>query len=302
MTARSTTRLFALTILALGLPTALWADGTGAQRAPHVSTAPPPQADSSDVSCSDAGMPAGTVSSVSGAAFAQAPGEDPRSLACDDVVRACDRVFTGDGGEVALLLDDVYVQVGNTSSLTVQAPAPDLFVHGGLVRVIDTRSDHDAAQFQLATPHLRSRGLRSDAEVNVGIVGADARTQLCSFTDPVTVATQTGAQTLGSGGCLEVIGSTLNALADGTPQLGVAGALDCRREFAGLASRFLPTDVAAPPIASLVPVGPPGPFPRLGCDDPGSGCTRPPSSTPSVFRDPNPTGGCGFPGAPCQIP
>ncbi len=298
MTTRSASRILILVSLALVIPFGALADGTGAQPAPHVSTAPPPQAENGDVACSGEGSPAGSVSSVSGAAFAQAPGEDPRSLACDDVVRACDRVFTSDGAHVALLLDDVYVQVGGASDLTIQSPAADVYLHGGIVRVIDTRSTRDAAHFQLATQQLRSQGLRSDAEVRVEIAGAKARTELCSFSDPVTVATAVGAETLGSGACVEVIGDTLNALADGSPTLGLEEALDCRREYAGLAGRFLPTDVAAPPLASLLPIGPAGPFSRQGCDNPGSGCTGrvPPSSAPATFRDPDPVGGGGFPG------
>ena len=307
MTARGASRFLAVSLLGLtlphaALPAAGWADGDGKQRAPHVSAAPPPLVESHDVACLDAGTAAGTVTSVSGAAFARAPGEDPRSLACDDVVRACDRVFTSDGAHLAMLVNDVFVQLGSASGLTLQSTAATFQLDSGAVRVIDTRSAGDAAHFQLSTPQLASRGLRSDTEVRVGIVGGNARTELCSFGDPVTVSTSAGAQTVGAGSCIEVVGSTLGQLADGSPTLGLEAAMECRREHFDLADRFLPTDVGAPPLDPYPFLPPAGPFGRKSCDDPGSGCAGPPApllSVEPVFRDPNPQGGCGFPGASC---
>ena len=301
MIARNAGRFLAVTVFALGAPQGLWADGSGEQRTRHVSSAPPPMVESYDAACTDPGGLAGTVTSVSGAAYAQSFGEGPRALACDDLVRACDRIYTSDGGQVALLVDDVYLQLGSASSLTLESTLAEFHVDVGTARVIDTRMARDAAHFRLSTPQLASRGLRSDAEVHVGISGADERTKLCSFGDPMTVSTSEGARMVGAGACIEVVGSQLTTLADGTPSLGLAAPMECRREYYGLVDRFLPTDVAGPPPVDPFPfVGPSDPFGRKSCDDPGSGCSGPPPmSSPSVFLD-SVTGACnGFPGAAC---
>ncbi len=302
LTSRSLVSWSALAVFCcLGLATAASAGGEGAQPLPPVSAAPRSVADPSEVACEDAGTVAGTVSSVSGAVFAQAPGEDPRSLACDDVVRACDRIFTSDGATVALMIDDVYVQLGQGAVMTVESPRADFFVHAGGVRVIDTRAS-DAPHFGLATPQLRSRGLGSDTEVHVGIALAQERSRLCSFGSAVNVSTAAGVRSVADGACIEVIGTAISAAANGTPSIALEAALECRRDFAGLANRFLPTDVAAPPLLALnnPPVGPPnGVPPRIACDV-AAGCLGPPPPpvNGAIFRDPNPNLGGGFPGAP----
>ena len=277
-----------------------WAGGEGAQPLPPVSAAPRAVAEPTEVACSDAGMTAGTVSSVSGAVFAQAPGEDPRSLACDDVVRACDRIFTSDGATVALMIDDVYVQLGQSAVMTVEAPAADFFVHTGGVRVIDTRSG-EAAPFGLATPQFRSRGASADAEVHVGLDFTDDRSRLCSFGNAVYVTTPGRIEAVADGACIDVVGAGIQLGGSGTPSIALESALECRRDYAGLSNRFLPTDVAAPPVLALrsPPLNPPGDPPRNPCDI--GNCGGPPPVPPAggaIFRDPDPNLGGGFPGAP----
>ena len=305
--ARPPKSLFALALAAAaatGLTAAApaWAGGEGAQPLPPVSAAPRAAEDPSRVACVEAGVMAGTVSSVSGAVFAQAPGEDPRSLSCEDVVRACDRIFTGEDATVALMIDDVYVQLGRDAVMTVEAPRAQFFVHTGSARVIDTR-DRDAEAFRLATPQLRSRGQGGDAEVRVGIALADDRSRLCSFGNAVAVSARGTVLPVAAGACVEVTRDAVSPSGAGQPTIALESALVCRREFAGLADRFLPTDVAAPPLptSAFPPLGRPSALPpRISCDTPGSGCGGPPPPAPpsagAVFRDPDPDLGGGFPG------
>jgi hypothetical protein len=277
-----------------------WADGIPeeAPPLPPVSAAPrsaPETLAPSEASCDDDTV-VGQVVAVTGAVHAQSPGGEPHALACDDPVRACETLTTQGGGRVAVLVGDVYAQVGERSRLRVDSGDPSFFLFAGRARVVDTRPAGDAPAFRIATPQLAASAKGGDAEVFAEIVGTEAVSRVCSHGDGLTVAQGAHAVQAQNGSCVEVRGDSPRTFAAAAPTLGLEDLGECRFELAGLSDRFHPTDVAAPPGPEPPPLDPPDDVDRDPCDDPGSGCG---GDTRAIFDDPDPGSGCGIPGAPC---
>ena len=285
-----------IALLAAGLAVGTaWAGGTGDQPEPEYGTRGHFQPHTPSAECDVSGGVAGLVSAVGGAAFAQAPGQQPRALNCNDPVHACDVITTEAGGHVALLVDDVYLQLGDSARVTLKSTEASFFVHAGEARVIDTRLGNPAS-FALATPQLESSGVGADAEVRVS---AAADTRFCSFGDPMSVTIGESTRQLGAGNCLSAAGFAANDLGAGTPSLGFNGALECRPNLA-YRHDWDPADVGPPPPIStaFARVDRPNSFAREACDDPGSGCAGGPPPA-IIFKGQQPNTGCGFPGAVC---
>jgi hypothetical protein len=253
------------------------------------------------------------VVAVSGQAVVERPGEAPRSLACDDVVREGESVATSPSSGAGLLVRDVYLQLDGDSRLhlATEEGAVALGLAAGGVRAVDTRPS-GAAPWWLATASAEVRG-SAGADFEIWLRGDEAR--LCVHAGSATVARTSGIPVgVPAGGCAWIAAAAVTLLDGASPAITVADSRICRYEVAALAELFTPTDVAAPPLTPGFPsVGAASAFQRDPCDNPGSGCagdptpvTVPPSAPPPspppgppIFVDPDPDTGCGGPGFPC---
>jgi hypothetical protein len=290
-----------LLLLAIGLavclaPTPGLADGVEEPAPPSVSAAPPPLAPQANAPAPCEGnAPVGQVVAVSGAAHAQAPGQAPRSLACDDALRACEELVTEPGASLGFLSGDVLVRVGGGSrvSLGGSEGAPDLFVHQGSVRSTDGRPA-GAAPVRLVTRDLAASATGADAELEAG---AGAPSRLCAYDGSAAVEAGAASHTLAAGQCLAAEGGGVTRFAAaGAPALGLAGPGFCAYEVA-LDDSLTPGDVAAPPPDVFPGGDPAGDAPRDPCDKPGASCV---GGGADRFDDPDPVPGCDAPGVDCD--
>jgi hypothetical protein len=236
----------------------------------------------------------GQVVAVSGAAHAHAPGQAPRSLACDDALRACEEIVTEPGASLGFLSGDVLVRVGGGSRVALAGSegAPDLFVHNGSVRSTDGRSA-GAAPVKLATRDLAASASGADAELSAGAAGPS---RLCAYAGSSVVEAGASSRTLGAGQCLAAErGGVASFAAAGDPALGLEGPGFCAYEVA-LDDTLSPGDVAAPPLDVFPGGDPADDVPRDACDVPGAGCN---GGGADRFDDPDPEPGCGAPGVDC---
>jgi len=206
------------------------------------------------------------VVALAGAVYAQEPGGERRSLACDDVVHACDTVITSEGARVGLLSRDVYAQFDVDTRIQVSVTeddVPDLRLASGGVRMIDARPV-TATPYRLTTPHFSVQGAGGDTELWVRLRGGAVETRLCNHEAPVEiVGAPGGPATAASGTCAD--GGT-GALAFGpgvAPSIDVAEPLSCDFQ---VALDLTPTDVAAPFLSSFPGVGEAEVFRREPCD------------------------------------
>ncbi len=296
--ARQTRRCISFTAVALvallAAPSPAFCDGGTEPTPPPVSAAPPapaPRAFAPAVCVGDA--PIGQVVSVAGAAHAQAPGEAPRSLACDDALRACEEIVTAPGASLGFLSGDVLVRVGGDSRVALAGAegAPNLFVHQGAVRSTDGRSA-GAAPVKLGTRDLAASASGADAELSVGAAGPS---RLCTYAGSAAVEAGATSRTLAAGQCLAAEGGGVASFAAvGEPALGLEAPGFCAFEVA-LDDSLTPS-VGAPP-ADIFPGGDPADdVPRDPCDEPGSGCN---GGGSDLFDDPDPVPGCDAPGVDC---
>jgi len=271
--------------------------GIGGIRAglPLVETGPPASLQAPDLACD--GSTVAQVVGLSGVVLAQVPGQAPRNLACDDVVRACETLVTSPGARVGLLADDVFAQVDTDSRLEIGGGSGvSLFLHSGGVRLIDTRGA-DAPDYHVGTPYARISGHGGDAELRVGVQRTSAVTLACSHAGTLHVASGKRDAQAEAGSCREADGRSLRRLQAGEPRIGLPDAMDCGFEVATWKD-FAPGDVAAPPFgpAAFPGVAAAQAFRRQPCDIPGSACGKAfPRASGPILQDGglNSTGGGG---------
>jgi hypothetical protein len=209
-----------------------------------------------------------TVVSLRGDVFAQAPGDEPRRLGCNDFIRRDETVTTTLGSRLAVL--------GREAA--------------GRIRVVDARPEGETAAIHLATPHAKALTTGTDTDVTVVIEEIDVRSEFCERGRPLRIELEAGEQSVVAepGQCAEARPSNLRVGARTREPLGVGGDSVCD-VIGNVADLFTPADVAAPAVAGF-----PGPLsvgglPRQPCDDPGSGCGRipqPPPPQPPPRRPP----------------
>jgi len=282
---------FAALGVALAVPAPMFGDGVEEPTPPPVSAAPPPAPRANEPGPCVGDAPVGQVVAVTGQAEAHAPGQAPRTLACDDVLR-CGEVVTAPGASLGFLSGDVLVRVGGDSQVALNGSegAPELFVKRGTVRSTDARSA-GAAPVRLATRDLAASASGADVELARSAAGPS---RLCAYDGSAAVDAGPSARTLGAGQCLATQGGGSASFASaGDPSLGLDAPGFCSFEVA-LDDQLAPGDVAAPPMF-LFPGGDPADdIVRDPCDRPGSGC-----NADFSFDDPDPVPGCGAPGVSC---
>gem|GEM_PF-3125109 len=240
---------------------------------PAVAAGPPAPLQGPALACD--GSSVAQVVGLSGVAMAQAPGQPPRNLACDDVVHACETLITSPGARVGLLADDVFTQVDTDSRLEIGGgPGVSLFLHSGGMRLIDTRGS-GSPDYHVGTPNARISGRGGDAELQVGLEHTAAVTLACSHVGTLKVSSAGQGAAAEAGSCREADGRSLRSLAAGEPRIGLPDAMDCGFKVATW-DDFAPGDVAAPPFgpAAFPGVGPAQEFRRQPCDIPGSACGK----------------------------
>lgn len=299
MTPRSLARWpFALALGAAVLaPSASLGDGVVEPTPPPVSAAPPPAPRGFAAGPCVGDAPIGQVVSVSGGAHAHAPGQGPRPLACDDVLRACEELVTEPGGSLGFLSGDVLVRVGPGSRVALAGSegAPDLFVHHGAVRSTDGRPS-GAPPVRLTTADLAASASSADAELTSG---AGDASRLCTYEGRATVEAGAASHEVGAGRCLAGgAGAPARLAAAGAPGLALDAPGFCSYEVA-IGDELSPTDVAAPAVAMFPGMDPGRDILRDPCDEPGAGCNAFFSDGGIGFDDPDPEPGCGAPGVSC---
>jgi hypothetical protein len=282
--------LLAIALAAAALaPSASFADGVAEPAPPPVSAAPPPAPRENAPGPCVGDAPVGQVVAVSGAAHAHAPGQAPRSLACDDALRACEEIVTEPGASLGFLSGDVLVRVGGGSRVALRGSegAPDLFVHNGSVRSTDGRSA-GAAPVRLTTRDLAASAVGADAELDTSASGPS---RLCAYDGSAVVEAGASSRTVGAGQCLAAQGGGVASFAAaGDPSLGLDAPGFCAFEVA-LDDSLAPGDVAAPPVAIFPGGDPAGDIRRDPCDEPGAGCNG--GGGGIEFDDPDPVPGGG---------
>jgi hypothetical protein len=234
-----------------------------------------------------------TVVSLRGDVFAQAPGDEPRRLGCNDFIRRDETVTTTLGSRLAVLGRDVYTTLSDRTEVRfgeTRAQTPHLFVAAGRIRVVDARPEGETAAIHLATPHAKALTTGTDTDVTVVIEEIDVRSEFCERGRALRIELEAGEQSVVAepGQCAEARPSNLRVGARTREPLGVGGDSVCD-VIGNVADLFTPADVAAPAVAGF-----PGPLsvgglPRQPCDDPGSGCGRipqPPPPQPPPRRPP----------------
>lgn len=218
----------------------------------------------------------GTVIAQSGDATRALPGCAPAPLACETVLRAGDRIETGDGAQLAARVGGAWVQL---ASGTVALLRPD--EDGGLVLAVERGRARvmrigDGVVPRIETAELAALTAAEDVVAQAG--GGEA--SLCSWSDPIEVRTRaTGAISRAEGGACVALGAEMAA----TATLAVSIAEVARCEVA--VGDFEPFDVASGPPVGPPPVLPP-PLPPPLCISGTCGGTPPPPARIPVVEQP----------------
>lgn len=249
----------------------------------------------------------GHVVSVSGTAYAEAPGGARRALACGDAVRAGDVITTGEDGRVGVLADDVYTQIDSSSVARFDRAAdqaPDVALQKGRARLFGSSTDA-AARHHFETPQATSStsSAGGDTEGYVLSEKAGAYSMLCEWGKPLDVKRigKPDALVANPGQCaIAKPREPLYTAKAHAERIPLAGEAACPAgELIGKASdRFNVADVSAPP--------PPGSGIRPPAIDNG----RPdqPCQVASCLGGhglrviESPAGGGGIPGVPGPVP
>ena len=223
-----------------------------------------------------AGDVLGQVSSVSGQATAQRPGEEPRALACGDDVYADDTLRTGASSRLGVMLDDVAAHLAPDTRVTLGRTAqamPAARLEAGQIRMLDPRDS--GAPAQLAALDASAEVLGNDAEGYIFTEKVGPYAMLCEWDAPLAVSRTPGEKLAADPG--ECVISkpkeplyTAKAHEERQP-MDVAEVCDLGPELAQLSSplhHLSPRDVASPPppagdavgdssaiVAAVSPVG-----------------------------------------------
>ena len=224
----------------------------------------------------------GRVVSVSGAVFAQAPGEERRALACRDSIYEGDRVLTLDDSDAGIDAGTYYARLAENTVVDIGRQStgqPKLDLVDGYLRLIDAASGHgDPAE--LSTPGLRVARPGPDQEALVFREKVSVVSIVCAYEKPVSVARRTNPDirmTAPSGKC--VVGKPREDLyfaQASHPQLAVLVSNACEDlAMVSAGSRFSPGDVAlgsgvfasaSGAVGTPAPIAPPfGPGLALPC-------------------------------------
>jgi hypothetical protein len=237
----------------------------------------------------EGGAVAGRVTAVDGAATAQQPGQEPRSLRCGDPVYTDDRLDTAEGAQLGVLLGDVLAQLPAESTLQLGRTAdltPDVRLEQGGVRLIDPR-DAGAVGY-LAALDARAEVMGNDVEAYIFTEKVGPYAMLCEWDAPLRVSRGDERGVASPGNCViaknheplyvaQAHDERIAALADEVCEID-PGAL---AGLAGDPARHLtPAAVAAAgPLAGVASAGfgesspsATDVFSPESCDSPGSGC------------------------------
>lgn len=219
-----------------------------------------------------AGTTIGYVVTADGEAYAQAPGEEPRRLACDSPIYRHDLITTvGDPG-VAIMSGDSYVRLAGNSTMrfnTLNSGPPDLELEKGHVRLIDMGDGSRTGA--ISTPGLVLADARSTSEAIVFAEKVWTVSLVCSREESLAVARNgkpAERMTSKPGECtISKPKEPLYTEAASHDQLGLLARDQCGpiEIPLALADRFSPNDLSTvlPPVAAGPPPMPPPAAPNL---------------------------------------
>jgi len=215
----------------------------------------------------------GEVTSIEGRVYRILPDGSRQMLACGRSVGAGDPMVAGEWGHVAISTGEVYAQIQNLSDFRVQRSkdgAVQFRLIGGGLRILDAREDR-TSPVQIVTEFAVAGGSAQDMEV---FVEEGKRLTLCADVGDLELSVREGApQRIEAGQCatvekrekaVKITKRTNPVIALDTEAICSTGTI-----IGSADTRFLPSDVAAPP--------PPRSFPNVEiggrnpnrCDDPG---------------------------------
>lgn len=209
----------------------------------------------------------GRVVSATGAVFAQAPGEERRSLQCRDSIYEGDRLLTLDGSNAGIDTGTHYARLAENTVVDVGRQSNFDLVEGYL-RVIDTAGGNGEPA-ELLTPGLRVARPGPDQEALVFREKVSVVSIVCAYEQPVSVARRSDSgdrMTATPGRC--VVGKPredLYAAQASHPQLAVVTSDACEElAMVTAGSHFSPGDVALGPAvfaggSSAASLGAPAP-------------------------------------------
>lgn len=145
----------------------------------------------------------GRVSAVSGDATAQAPGAEPRKLACGDPVFPGDTLRTGSDSHVGVQLDDVATHLDPNSQVVLgrtDVNTPSARLLAGKVRMIDPRDEGEPAK--LAVLDAEGAVIGNDAEAYLFSEKVGPYAMLCEWSDPLPVTRGTERKVAEPGDCV----------------------------------------------------------------------------------------------------
>lgn len=130
----------------------------------------------------------GYVVSVTGEAYAQAPGEAGRRLECDSPIFRDDLITTMEDPGLAIMSGDAYVRLAGNSTLrfgALNSGPPDLDLQTGQVRMIDMGDGTRTGR--IATPGLLLADARSNSEAIVFAEKVWTVSMICSRDEALAV-------------------------------------------------------------------------------------------------------------------
>lgn len=215
----------------------------------------------------------GEVTSIQGRVYRILPDGSRQMLACGRSVGAGDPMIAGEWGHVAISTGEVYAQIQNLSDFRVQRGddgSVQFRLIGGGLRILDAREDRTGS-VRIVTEFAEAVGSAQDVEV---FVEEGKRLVMCAEIGDLEVSVRGGAaQRIETGQCatLQKRDKALQITKRSQPVIALDEQAICSTgTIIGSAdTRFLPSDVAAPP--------PPRSFPNVvvggrnpnRCDDPG---------------------------------
>jgi hypothetical protein len=131
----------------------------------------------------------GSVVSVSGAAYAQAPGQERRILSCGDPIFEGDRLMTQERSALGVVSGDYYARLNQSTQLTfasTERGAPQVDLEAGHVRLFDALGQAPV-EAEISAPGLVPTRVGSDTEVMVFAEKTGLVSIVCPFEGSLNV-------------------------------------------------------------------------------------------------------------------
>lgn len=140
------------------------------------------------------GEPVGVVVAVRGVVTAQAPGQAPRQLDCNDPIYTDDHLVSSEGAKLGVMSRGVYAGLNQQTSLrfgTTETGTPDLSLEGGHLRMVESDSPSPG---RIHTPGLLAQDAGEDTEALVFPEKRGVVSMVCPREEAVAVTAIPGSE------------------------------------------------------------------------------------------------------------